>query len=216
MPVVTTGQVMHLPVPQPKEPSQCLESRAAAPLIAALISRCPTLASAQLALGIKAGASFATLQNKLPDWDSRTGFAAGVAFEFGAGRSDSSPKRSTCQKGVNFNGSSSASSHVPRLSYVEVPILLKLMVPTGSLRPMAYAGPSISFRTSCSFDGFDCSSYTSKTDYGVVLGAGLRFGGDQGFTLEGRYEWGLKDVNDPGAGVEQRTRTFLLLAGISL
>jgi hypothetical protein len=81
---------------------------------------------------------------------------------------------------------------------------------------MAYAGPSISFRTNCSFDGFDCTSYTSKTDYGVVVGAGLRIGAEQGFTLEGRYEWGLKDVNDPGAGVEQRTRTFLILVGASL
>ena len=190
--------------------------RAAALLISALTLTAPAIASAQLALGIKAGASFATLQNKLPDWDSRTGFAAGVAFEFGAGAIGLQPEALYVQKGVNFNGSPSASSHVPRLSYVEVPILLKLMVPEGPVRPMAYAGPSISFRTSCSFDGFDCTSYTSKTDYGVVLGAGLRFGGDQGFTLEGRYEWGLKDVNDPGAGVEQRTRTFLLLAGISL
>lgn len=176
----------------------------------------PVALHAQASLGIKGGLSFGTLDNKLPDWKNRTGFAAGVAFDLRAGAIGLQPEALYVQKGVDFNGTPSSSSQVPRLSYIEIPVLVKLTLPMSGIQPMAYAGPSVSFRVSCSFQGYDCSSYTSKTDYGVVLGGGLRFGGDHGVTLEGRYEWGLKDVNDPGAGVKQRTRTFLALVGFSL
>lgn len=184
-------------------------------LAAVLLFLAPLAARAQASVGVKGGLSFATLDNKLPDWSSRTGFAAGLSFDFQSGAIGLQPEALYVQKGVGFDGTPSASSHVPRLSFIEVPVLLKLMLPEGQVRPMVYAGPSVSFRVSCSYQGFDCTPYTSKTDYGVVLGGGVRFGGTQGFTVEGRYEWGLKDINDPGAGVQQRTRTFLLLIGFS-
>ena len=43
----------------------------------------------------------------------------------------------------------------------------------------------------------------------------LRFGGNHGLTVEGRYTWGLADIKDLSAGVKQQTRTFLVLAGVS-
>lgn len=184
-------------------------------LLAGLVAAIPVEAPAQ-SLGLKAGASFATLSNKLPDWKSRTGFAVGAAFDLGSGLIGLQPEVLYVQKGVAFDGTPSGSSDAPRLGYIDVPVLLKITLRTPAIQPMFYGGPSVNFRLSCSFNGADCKDATRSTDYGVVLGAGVRLGGSHGLTLEGRYTWGLKDVNDPGAGVENETRTFLMLAGISL
>jgi hypothetical protein len=181
----------------------------------ALVAGIPAGASAQ-SLGLKAGASFATLSNKLPDWKDRTGFAAGIALDLGSGLIGIQPEVLYVQKGVALDGTPSGSSDAPRLGYVDVPLLLKVTLRTPAIQPMFYGGPSVNFRLSCSFNGTDCKDATNSTDYGVVLGAGIRLGGSHGFTVEGRYTWGLKDVNDPGAGVKNETRTFLVLAGISL
>lgn len=175
----------------------------------------PTAANAQMSLGVKGGLSFGTLSNKSPDWKSRTGFAVGLALDPHAKVIGIQPEVLYVQKGVEFDGSPSSSSDAPKLSYIEVPVLLKVTIPTPGVQPMIYAGPSVMFRLTCSFAGVDCKNLVKSTDYGAVLGGGLRFGGNHGLTVEGRYTWGLKDINDPGAGVKQQTRTFLLLAGVS-
>lgn len=184
-------------------------------ILAMLALTAPAVARAQVSLGIKGGISFGTLSNKEPDWKSRTGFAAGLALDMRAKVIGIQPELLYVQKGVEFDGSPSASSDAPQLSYLEVPLLVKVTIPTPGIHPMIYAGPSVMFRLTCSFAGIDCKDAVKSVDYGAVLGGGLRFGGDHGFTVEGRYNWGLNDINDPGAGVKQQTRTFLLLAGIS-
>lgn len=175
----------------------------------------PMAASAQTTLGIKGGLSYATLSNKSPDFDNRTGFAAGVAIDMRSGLIGIQPEILYVQKGVTASGTPSGTS--PKLDYVEVPVLLKLTLGTPGLQPMVYAGPSAGFRLSCKVLEVDCASGTVKsTDWGAVLGGGVRIGGNKGLTLEGRYSWGLKDIHDVSAGVDQKTRTFLALVGFSL
>ena len=66
-------------------------------------------AQAQFSLGLKAGASFATLSSKAPDWKSRTGFAGGLAFDFRAKVIGLEPEVLYVQKGVDFK-----TEHRPR------------------------------------------------------------------------------------------------------
>ena len=193
-----------------------MRRRATIVMCALGVAAVPVALAAQASLGLKGGVSFATLSNKAPDWKSRTGFALGAAFDLGSGLIGIQPEVLYVQKGVTFGGTPTSSSDAPRLGYLDVPVLLKLTVRTPGIQPMAYAGPSVNFRLSCSVNGVDCKSLTKSTDYGVVLGGGVRLGGSHGLTVEGRYTWGLKDVHDPGAGVANQTRTFLLLAGVSL
>ena len=184
-------------------------------LLACLVTVPVATASAQTTIGLKGGLSFATLSNKHPDWDTRTGFAAGIALDMRAGPIGIQPELLYVQKGVKSDGS--PGSDAPKLDYAEVPVLLKVTVPLPALQPFVYAGPSIGFRLSCKLGEVDCGSGVIKsTDFGAVLGGGIRLGGNKGLTLEGRYTWGLKDVHDLTAGVESRTRTFLVLAGVSL
>ncbi len=175
----------------------------------------PLAAPAQTSMGIKGGLSYATLSNKSPDFDNRTGLAAGIAFDMRSGLIGIQPEILYVQKGVTATGTPSGSS--PKLDYIEVPVLLKLTLGTPGLQPMVYAGPSAGFRLSCKVLEVDCAGGTVKsTDWGAVLGGGLRIGGNKGLTLEGRYSWGLKDIHDVSAGVDQKTRTFLALVGFSL
>lgn len=184
-------------------------------IIALLVIAVPATARSQVSLGVKGGVSFGTLSNKQPDWKSRTGFAAGIAVDMRAKVIGIQPELLYVQKGVEIDGTPSSSSDAPKLAYLELPILVKVTIPTPGIQPMIYAGPSVMFRLSCSFGGVDCTDQVKSTDYGAVLGGGLRFGGNHGLTVEGRYTWGLNDINDPSAGVKQNTRTFLLLAGVS-
>lgn len=171
--------------------------------------------TAQTTFGIKGGLSFATLSNKHPDWDNRTGFAAGIAVDMRSGPIGIQPELLYVQKGVKSDGS--PSSDAPRLDYAEIPVLIKLTLPIPVLQPFVYAGPSIGFRLSCKVGEVNCGSGVIKsTDVGATLGGGIRLGGVKGLTLEGRYMWGLKDIHDVTAGVETRTRTFLVMAGVSL
>lgn len=171
--------------------------------------------AAQTTIGLKGGLSFSTLTNKQPDWKSRTGFAAGIALDMRAGPIGIQPELLYVQKGVKSDGT--PSSDAPKLDYAEVPVLLKITIPLPALQPFVYAGPSVGFRLSCKIGETDCASGLVKgTDFGAALGGGIRLGGNKGLTLEGRYMWGLKDIHNLNAGVESRTRTFLVLAGVSL
>ena len=171
-------------------------------------------ATAQTTFGIKGGLSFATLSNKHPDWKSRTGFAAGIALDMRAGPIGIQPELLYVQKGVAGDGS--PSSDAPRLDYAEIPVLLKLTLPVPVVQPFVYAGPSIGLRLSCKVGEAACAGGLVKsTDFGAALGGGIRLGGAKGLTLEGRYMWGLKDIHNVTAGVETRTRTFLVLAGVT-
>jgi Outer membrane protein beta-barrel domain len=172
----------------------------------------PVPATAQL--GLKAGLSFATLSNAHPDWKTRTGFAAGIALPFGSGPVTLQPEALYVQKGVAANGA--PANTVPKLAYLDVPVLLKLSLPTTLVTPMVYAGPEVSFRLSCTAGDVDCSNTFKSTDWGVTLGGGVRLGALTGLTVEGRYSWGLNDIHDVSAGVAARTRTFMLLVGIRM
>lgn len=164
-------------------------------------------AQAPIRIGIKGGLSFATYDNAAPNLDSKTGFTAGASLPIRvASIFDIQPEALFVQKGTEGQN----------VRFFEVPLFLRLNIPVAAVRPFALAGPSVGFRLSCDFGGVsDCDALgIEKRDYGVALGGGIRLGSRMGFTLEGRYTWGLKDINNLTAGVDVKTRTFLLLAGI--
>lgn len=183
-------------------PSFLLASLALA--AAGLVGR-PEPAAAQL--GLKGGLSYATRSdNARPDLDSRTGFAAGLSLPLGRGILALQPEGLYVERG--WEGTAEG-----KLTYIEVPLLLRVNIPTPGIAPFAVAGPSASFRLSCTSGGADCPSDTRSTDYGVNLGAGVRLGGRSGLTIEGRYSWGLRKLSEVTTGLDAKTRTFLALAG---
>lgn len=113
-----------------------------------------------------------------------------------------------------------------KLSYIEVPVLLRLDLSSGlRVAPYIMAGPSLSFETGCRFafdyeslPSTDCDQLeldTKSTDLGGTGVAGLELGiGPGNIFVEGRYTHGFTNVI-ASDGIESRNRTFGLFAGYS-
>jgi hypothetical protein len=186
-------------------------------IVAALALLLPASAEAQ-GFGIKVGAAMATLRE---DFDLNTeidGFRGARTFVYGfflgvplGGGLSLQPefilqkRRSTldltalsAELGMEVEGWIEA-------RYFEVPLLLKWQIGSGSSSPAIFVGPSFALRRSAKrvlrtgeeeAVEVDIKDTTNGTDFGVVAGAGFGFGK---FSLEGRYNLGLKTFNnDPG------------------
>lgn len=191
-----------------------------------------------LSLGVEGGVTFADLSvsDGGADLGSQTGFrVAGVArYGFG-GAFGIQTGVGLSQKGAEDDTDPAATVDVD-LSYIEVPLLLTLDIPTGPapVNPRIFAGPQVSFETTCELgvEGggtsatFDCGDQslgemafdTKGTDVGLVFGGGLDFGlgGPVALTVDGRYDLGLTDINDiadPNPA-EVKNRTFSASAGL--
>ena len=87
------------------------------------------------------------------------------------------------------------------LSYLEVPVLLKLMIPTsGGVKPSLFAGPTLAIKLS-SKTKLKYAGQTEEediedmkdTDFGLIIGAGVDFGT---LTFDLRYNLGLTTISD--------------------
>jgi hypothetical protein len=174
------------------------------------------MAHAQLGFAIKGGGSFGTVSNRgvLPgNLSARTGFAVGLALGSSGGVVGFGLEGLYAQRGVQGATASESRS----FDYIDVPLYLRLMVPTPGLAPYAYAGPQVSFELHCSDNSGACSSAgRSKASTAAVIGGGVRVGAR--FTFEGRYVYGLTVLkfNTVTSSSTYKTRSFLLLMGFAL
>jgi hypothetical protein len=171
-------------------------------------------ANAQMEIGVKAGLTFATISesNLSPNFESKTGFVGGVHFGFPLGTNFMlQPEALITQQGAGFT--------VPggdgelQLTYLQVPLNLRINFGTGNVRPFILAGPYAAFRLSCEVDDLfddDCDNDISGTDYGLDFGGGIRF---SNFFLEARYDLGLADVSE--LDFDSKQRVFMVMVGIA-
>ncbi len=178
--------------------------RLAAPLVAALLI--PAGAEAQLAFGVKAGLTYADISEL--EVDSRTGYAAGVALRFAPA------SVLTIQPEVMYVAKGAEDIE---LENIDVPVLLKFDLPLLVVNLYAVAGPYASFNVSCDMPevipGVDPCDDLEDTDFGGILGAGVRLGGIRGLNLEARYQFGVTSLDSSGATVDPKNKTWFLLAG---
>src|SRR5687767_13160292 len=178
----------------------------------------------QAVFGVKAGINLAKINfDPEPDedvMDFRRGFVGGlfvvapmtdlIAFQGEALFS---------QKGASFDEGGDEAE--VELDYLEVPLLLRVgRAPSGSTSFHAFAGPSVGLklraRATSTFDGEtedeDIGDDVETFDLGLVAGAGVDVGR---FTLDGRYTWGLRNVNNLAPDeVEIKNRVFSIMAGV--
>lgn len=193
-------------------------------LVVLLFSFSIIKAQPTISLGARAGLSLANLSfdPDIPSQiskSSRTGFKIGGLAEIGfipmlavqiepmfatGGTELSGP--------IFNNGFSSVSGKITyKISYLEIPILLKFKIPVpGSISPYVFAGPNIGFimssKESDEPSGYN-SSETDLKDYVSSVNFALDFGAGAGFKvnalttvlLDVRYSLGLTNVlNDKG------------------
>lgn len=179
----------------------------------ALLGAAPDVALGQGGFTIKGGLSYGVASNNglAPGATQRSGFAIGAGLA------------SSATVGFGIEGlyaqrgfTSTNSSDSRRLDYIDVPIYLRLSLPTPGISPFAYVGPQGSYEIQCGTGGGDCpDSGREKFTYAGVIGGGVRLGALAGLMIEGRYVYGLSDLNltTVGSSESYKTRSLLLLVG---
>lgn len=216
----------------------------AAALALAVVATLPATLEAQ-EIGLKLGGSMAKTDLSAEgigiDPDSRFGLAGGgfIRFPFGPLLSLQA-ELLYAQKGfeIAFEDEDLGEFDIGfHLDYVEIPLLLRIALPTGPmLSPYVLMGPAVALEASCKskveFSGLsasvDCdetdpetgiSADTKSVDVGAALGGGVAFPmGPGSLSVEGRYTFGLVDINDiEGAdAAEMKNRAWYFLAGFSI
>ena len=173
-----------------------------------------------------AGAVGGTLKKK----NTAFGMVAGGFVEFGMGVHFAvRPEVLWSQRGGGYEVQGPAGElYAERytLNYVEVPVLLKLLLPSvGRMAPGLVLGPSVSMRLAShgkiesgaqSGEG-NLNDWTEALDYGLVVGGGVKLAslriGD--VFVEGRYGLGLRAILK-GADEQReiKNRTITVLTGI--
>jgi len=198
----------------------------------------PRLPAQDITIGVKGGLNVADVSTDIPDIEdikaSKTGFVGGAYANFALGGVFAiQPEVLYSQKG--FKGEDSGLPGVSadfKFNYFEIPLLLKAQFPMEMVRPAVYAGPVVSFETSCKLGlsegdisaDFDCDSEEAgasdrkKTEFGGVFGANLDlFVGPVVLTVDGRYQLGFTNLNDDPADAETaslKNRVWQFMAGV--
>ena len=169
-------------------------------------------------IGVKGGVVWNNVRNSgaLPgSLEGHTGWTGGLTLSTERGAVGVGLEALYAQRGVNAPSGNDSR----RLDYIDVPAYLRVMIPIAGLSPYAYAGPQVSFELRCRTGGTTataCPSGRPMTTYAGVIGAGLFFGDQGGFSLEGRYMYGLSDLKlgTVTSSESYKTRSFLILGGL--
>jgi hypothetical protein len=184
------------------------------------------MASAQVRGGVKGGLNLATMSfsgsNVSLTPDSRAAWMAGVFVEVPVARHVAfQPEAVVSTKGASISPGGSSALSID-LTYLDVPLLLRVEVPTrGKVVPYVYAGPNVGIllraRTVATIAGTkvdeDMKDELKDTEFGVALGAGVRFGM---MLIEARYVQGLTNVVklDEGESGKATNRVLKIIAGV--
>lgn len=112
-----------------------------------------------------------------------------------------------------------------RVSYFQIPVLVKLRVPIGEhVYPHLFAGPNFSYRVDASYTSTDTQTGQKrdvsvdnirKTDTGGIVGVGVDFETNHGFfTLDARYGLGFQNLGDQSYNLHLKNRDLTVMAGI--
>ncbi len=175
----------------------------------------PQTAAADVKFGIKGGANMANVNGALineikadPDATvkQKIGFCAGIFVELNFGRILTiQPEILYTLKGsqIDYTDGELTGTEKLQFDYIEIPLLLKLRLPTGSLHPFIFAGPAIGFNLSSKIkwiedgeSGEETIEDFKKVDYSAVFGGGLQLGSS--IHLDVRYTLGLQKLIDDG------------------
>ena len=182
----------------------------------------------QRQLGIKAGATIATVVFD-PD-DDEDDYKRRVGPTFGGFMVWPINERFAAQvealyvaKGGKVASEIEAAKVTLKLDYFEVPVLARVSVTRSAKRSFyVFAGPSLAIRVNAQLedaltvDGYtvgnsiDVGSDFERFEFGVVVGGGVDIG--EYVVIDGRYVWGLTDVNsrdDVPISIKNRALTFM-------
>jgi hypothetical protein len=166
----------------------------------------PHTAAAGVKFGVKGGANIANVNGnfseRISDWKNTVGFCGGIFIEFNLGRLLTlQPEVLYTMKGAEATIDDGTITGTGKLAfdYLEIPILLKVRIPTGSIHPFVFAGPAFGFILKSTFKditgGASDIESDNKVDTSAVLGGGLQLG--RSIHIDVRYTMGLQKLKIP-------------------
>jgi|SRR5687767_3595099 len=168
-------------------------------------------ASAQ-GFGVKGGVLFPDFSAEGIDLDNKVGTELG--FFFGGNRSGIlgfQGELNWLRKQADFTGGDF------RIDYIQLAGLLRLNAGTNS--PSGFAlyglvGPGFDFKIADSTSGLNVNDAFRGFDVGLLFGGGVEI---KRFLIEGRYERGLRQVNEDFTGAtELKSHSFAILVGFRI
>jgi len=159
--------------------------------------------------GPKFGLNIANVRgDSIPDeYESKMAFNFGVFTTYNINDFIGvQPELMFTMKGSKAEGEIMGESYTSKLNlnYIEIPILAKLTIPLGSVRPYVVAGPEFAFNmtatVSSEYAGQDTTvdiEDASVVDFGMMFGGGVAFELGPGFlSLEAKYDMGFLPIAD--------------------
>jgi len=171
--------------------------------LAAGLLALPQPARAGVQFGLKAGGNMARptgidAQDPMATLKNKVGFTGGLflAIDFGKVVSIQWEALYT-MKGATYVALDDSYTDKLYADYIEVPLLLKLRLPTPVVQPFVFAGPTVGFKLKekLQSNGEDIplgQALLKNNDYGVLFGAGLNLG--RNFMVDVRYSLGMQKV----------------------
>jgi hypothetical protein len=183
-------------------------------IVMLLLTASGAFAQTQFAVGIKGGPNFAninTSESLGANYDNRTGWNAGAFVLIRGERIGFQPEVLFSQQGTKFHYNTNSPELKANFSYVNIPLIVKLYTVAGI---NLQVGPQIGLLTSAEREDFatgqsgpitkqDVKDDFKKTDFSLALGLGWDL--PLGFSIDGRYNWGLSDINDGASGASNST-----------
>lgn len=159
----------------------------------------------EFAIGIKGGPNFANIDTDASageNYNNRTGFHLGAFAQIRGERVGFQPEILFSQQGstVKYSGQPDIKTN---FSYMNIPLIVKLYTIAGI---NLQVGPQIGLLTSAEVNDQNVKDELKKTDFSLALGLGWDL--PLGLTIDGRYNWGLSDINDgigQGSGASMQT-----------
>ncbi len=186
-------------------------------------------ASAQITAGVKGGLNLANMSFDVPNPGTTPTIRTGAAIGGFVGLPVSpaiaiQPEVLFAMKGTNGDVGVPGVEDSLRLTYLDVPVLLRLIVPTtAKAAPFVYAGPTFGFPMSAKETVKVASGMTDERDFesdlkslevGIAFGGGVQF---RRLSIEARFTQGLTNIltaaaSDNGTATV-KNRVIAILAG---
>jgi hypothetical protein len=173
-------------------------------------------------LGARLGASVATIDvdaENILDKENRTGLVAGVFYNRSLGLLGYQVEVLYASRGADFGDDGSLD-----LTYVQIPVLLKVNLPVGVLlQPGVFGGVAVALNVDCEVgESESCDDVAgidvNDVDFVGVVGADLKYSlVGFGLWVDGRYNLGLADIGDFEDVVgDVKNRSWEFSAGIGI
>jgi hypothetical protein len=173
------------------------------------LSLTATVFAQQAAIGLKAGLNVANLKNSGYDMGSKLGFNGGLLAHIHLSPNLAlQPEAVYSSQGAKYTVS--GSEHNLSLNYINIPLQLQYMFANGF---RLQTGPQVGFLAGVKDKiGNNETGYFTSQDFKTVdfsWSAGLSYLSTSGLGVDGRYNFGISDINNTG-GNEIKNNVFQL------